>query len=260
MNARAADKERCRSAYEEAQELRKRSSLVQASAELKTCVATCPSALKSDCETWLGEIGKLMPRVTLRFVDDAGSPISGVSLQIDGEPFRENEVPALDPGRHTFRAEATNHVAAEAREVLAAGETRTLVLTLKRIQVPIAPTTTVPASKPSAQEATPHSTPIAAYVLGGVGIAALATSGALAIKGQIDKSDLSSSCAPFCDESRVDSIRTTWWVAAGVGAGGAVLTGIATYLFLSARHAEPAITVGVLPSQDGATASASARF
>jgi len=260
LSAHAADKtdkgarEKCRASYEEAQELRARASLVEARAELAACISTCPASLRSDCETWLREIDRTMPRVTFRFVDERGTPISA-TLQIDGEPIRESEK-ELNPGKHSFRAEAPDHEPVEMHETIAAGETRSLVFTLKQHL------TTSPTSPPLSPAIAPQppKPPIAAYVLGGIGVAALATSGVLAVKGHVDKSDLTSSCAPNCNSSDVDSIRTTWWVAAGVGAGGAIFTGVAAYLFLNHRSVERGVAFTLSPQASGAHASISGTF
>lgn len=250
-----ADKEKCRASYEEAQELRRRSALVEARAELSTCIATCPSALRSDCDAWLRETDKLIPKVTFRFVDDLGDSVAA-SLQIDGVPTSEPEK-TLNPGKHTFRAEAPGHDPIEMRELIGTGETRSLVFTLKRS---VARVTEAPASPAPVTTSPTTRAPVAAYIVGGIGIAAIATSGILAAKGHVDKSDLTSTCAPNCNSSDVDSIRTTWWVAAGVGAGGAVLTGIATYLFLNHRSHEQSVAFTVAPAANGAHAAISGRF
>ena len=64
-----------------------------------------------------------------------------------------------------------------------------------------------------------------------IGAALLATGTALAIKGHIDRSSLQSSCAPFCSEEAIDSVRTTWWVAGGLATAGGIGLGISALLW-----------------------------
>ena len=83
------------------------------------------------------------------------------------------------------------------------------------------------------------------FVLGGVGIASLATAGALAIKGHIDRGGFSH-CAPVCDPKDVDAVRTTWLVAGVVGAVGAVSLGLAIVLWPKSSH-RLTTRVGIAP-------------
>jgi tetratricopeptide (TPR) repeat protein len=80
--------------------------------------------------------------------------------------------------------------------------------------------------------------PPAAYVLGAVGVAGLATFGTLALLGRNQQSDLERSCSPACSPSQVQPMKTKFLIADIGLAVGAVSLGAAGYLVLS----RPAVT------------------
>jgi hypothetical protein len=78
--------------------------------------------------------------------------------------------------------------------------------------------------------------PTGAFVLGGVGAAALVTAGILSIVGWVEASDMRDTCAPGaggvgCSPDRVDRVRARW-IAGGIlaGVGGAAMIGGGVWL------------------------------
>ncbi|MBK7402956.1 MAG: hypothetical protein IPJ34_43710 [Myxococcales bacterium] len=80
--ALADDKKICSNAYEKAQDLRDKSSLL-AARELKICAkAPCTGFLLKDCITWLEEVQKKIPTVVLAAVSAKGDSITDVSVRV----------------------------------------------------------------------------------------------------------------------------------------------------------------------------------
>ena len=105
-----------------------------------------------------------------------------------------------------------------------------------------APPAPAPPPTPAREQvaSTPATRPIppAAYVLGAVGVAGLATFGTLALLGRSQQSDLEHSCSPACSPSQVQPMKTKFLIADIGLAVGAVSLGAAGYLVLS----RPAVT------------------
>jgi hypothetical protein len=133
---------------------------------------------------------------------------------------------AVDPGEHVFRFEGPGFATSEVRATMGEGEHGRVV---DVGMTPLAPPGVLPAA-PSPVEPSKPASRTAAYVLASIGLAGLATGGALSIAGQVEKANLESDCNGRCSTGSVDEIRTVWWaggIAAGVGAAslavGAVL-------------------------------------
>jgi hypothetical protein len=139
----------------------------------------------------------------------------------------------------------------EERVLVVAGETARLI-TLRSPPGGIPPppgarsTDTWPPLGPR-EEPAARSVPTGAWVLGGVGVAALAGSGVFALLANHDLSNLDATCSPHCTEAQTSAGRTSatlTYVLLGTGAvavSGAVVWAIA----FPSRAARPA--VGVLP-------------
>ncbi len=118
-----------------------------------------------------------------------------------------------------------------------------------------------PPAPPPAREKAPSAAgtrpvPPAAYVLGAVGIAGLATFGTLAALGRNQQSDLERSCSPACSPSQVRRMKTKFLIADIGLAVGAVSLGAAGYLVLS----RPAVTEARASWADGAQLSVVGSF
>ncbi len=228
------DRARCAASYESAQVLRRGEHLEAARTQLLICASTCPERLVRDCAIWLRDVEALTPTVRLIARDPSGQEVVDALVTVDGRlvDARESTV-AVEPGAHVFRFERRGAEAAEVRVELHAGERERVIAVVLSASAP-----------PSAHASAPSASRTASYIVGGLGVAALATAGILAIKGDVDRSSLRESCAPGCDPARVDAIRTLWWTAAGIGAAGAIAVGLAVALWPRApASAMPALTI-----------------
>ena len=205
--ARAQSGDTCVAAYEGAQELRQRGSLVQARRELDVCRAACPAALARDCEAWQRDVASRVGRVRL-VVTRGGSPATPDAVLVDGRPavIEPDGGVLVDPGDHTLRIDVADARATERAVSVAPG-------------TEVALTIDVPSHQ---EDEAPGMPPTSALIVGGVGAGALLVGGGLAIAGHLRVGDLRDDCAPDCAESDVDAVRALWiagGVAAGVGVG-----------------------------------------
>ena len=138
------------------------------------------------------------------------------------------------------------------REVLvAAGDKNRIVAA--SFGAPAAPyatgplTSRAPASPEPAPPPAERPVPAAVWVLGGVGVAALASFAGFAVAGASQRDDLKSSCEPLCASGDVSKVRTKL-VVADVSLGvGIVALGAATYLFVTRPATSRPATGLVLP-------------
>lgn len=232
--ARADIKEACASAYEQGQLLGRESKLVLARAQLAICQQACPAELTADCRRWSDEIDAISPSVILEARDKNGRRLDNVQVTLDGKPLaaRLDGAPLMvDPGPHTFRFEVPGAAAREETvELGAADKGRRVSVAFPDViapEPPRAPPTPRPLTPPTIRdEATPGAS-VAAYALGAVGVLGLGTGAALTIKGHVERSELESECAPYCQRKDVDAIRREWTVGAVTAVAGVVLVGVA---------------------------------
>src|SRR5205814_1618210 len=76
-------------------------------------------------------------------------------------------------------------------------------------------------------------TPVLAYVLGGVGILGLGSFTYFGLTSKGDLSNLKDTCAPYCAQNDLDSVKTRMLVADISLGVGIVALGVATYLFVT---------------------------
>jgi hypothetical protein len=234
------EKARCAAAYESAQELQRKDALNAARKQLVVCSETCPGRLRRDCLTWIDDIDALMPTIVLRPRDPEGRAIGQARVTIDGELLAETIDPSaalpVDPGTHVVRFEHPNLVPAEVRVTIHGAERgREVAITLWRRPSPdtAQPRSIGAGQVPSPAPASADGHRPSAYVFGIGGLAAIAVGGGLAIAGHVKRSDLSSSCAPLCEQSDVDTVVTLWRVGTAAALVGAVSLGIGTVLWFT---------------------------
>jgi hypothetical protein len=234
----ADDKQVCVAASEKGQQLRSSGKLVEAREQFNLCGRTeCPKLIQQDCTQWMSEVLASLPSVVPGAKDKKGRDIVDARLSIDGKVVTETldgKPIVLDPGVHSFVFEAKGAGAASAVKeqfVIKPGEKNRIVsVTIATgddggaggAAGAAAGTTEPPA------DTSRSSPPIAAYVVGGLGIAALGAAGVMALLASSDARDLRSSCSPNCKQSDVDAIQTRYTingVTAGVG-GALLITGI----------------------------------
>jgi hypothetical protein len=222
-------KARCKASYETAQVLRREEHFEAARRELAICRDTCPAPLVRECRSWSEDIAALVPTVRLDIHDDAGRPVRDVRVTVDGRAVTErlDQPIAIDPGTHLFRFESSDRPAAETRAEVHAGEREHVV----SIVLAAAPPAREARLVPSRLVSSPPPSRTRSYVAFGVGAVAAAVAGILAIKGDIDRASLESSCKPNCSTSDVDAIRTIWWGAVAAGSLSVVAVAVGLVLW-----------------------------
>ncbi|HZO14460.1 MAG TPA: hypothetical protein VFB62_14405 [Polyangiaceae bacterium] len=202
--------DRCTPSFERAQELRAKSQLMAAREELLVCAAQCGEELRRYCVTWLTEVEAELASVVL--VARRGGkdvPLGEVRIYVDGaerQPQRGRLV--LEPGTHTIAFVHRGDTVEQRVTLQAGGEPTSIVATFS---VP-KPQRVEPRAEPT------HETPIASWVLIGLGGAALTAAAILTINGHLMRGDLKDSCAPACEPDSIVPIERQW-IAAGVLAG-----------------------------------------
>lgn len=270
--ALTGDKKACSDAYDRTQSLRLAGKLQAAREQAAMCTRdVCAEFVRTDCATWLLQIDASMPTVVFEVRDAEGNDTTAVSVALDGKPWLTAvDVTArpIDPGTHTLRFTIPGMAPIEQIVVVREGEkNKKVAVAFGTAPPPVAPIVPPTPVMPREED----DTPVAPWVIGGVGLAALATGGILAAVVASEKSTF--------DEHCDDAKRTC--DAEGIAAGetgralgpistvslvlGAVGVGVATVWLIgdAARDdASPATTVGTGPvvGADGAGWGLRGRF
>jgi hypothetical protein len=227
----------CLTAPVEGQELQRAGKLLAARDKYTACgVPACPAEIVSDCLAWLRQVDDAMPGVVLAARDTKGDDLADVQVSIDGGAPAPTGTRAvrLDPGSHSF---VFDHAGMRRTQqvVLREGEKNREVFVVFEAE---APARAVAVSRP---------VPVAAWIAGGVGAAALATFGAFGTIGVAQRSSdhCDSPGCPADEKSSVDSKFLVADVALGVGL---VALAAATWLYLTRPTVEkPAEAVTLDP-------------
>ena len=206
--ARADEKAICVSASEKAQQLRNAGKLSEAREQLTHCSrAECPKLIQQDCTQWMGEVLATLPSVIPGAKDRKGRDIIDARVLVDGKVAAETldgKPIIVDPGVHLFRFETKGVAAVEEQVVARQGEkNRIVTVTFATGDDPAAPP---PVTGPPA-EATSSGPPVAAFVVGGLGLVALGFAGYFGLSGNADARNLRDGCAPNCAKSAVDDVQ-----------------------------------------------------
>ncbi|WP_438011414.1 hypothetical protein WME89_23860 [Sorangium sp. So ce321] len=201
------------------------------------------------------ELDALAPRIPQVLISVRGTDIADVT--IDGEPVPRAALGVrrpVDPGEHTFRASAAGFAPVEVKLTLAERASETVALVLKPIAPP--PSSASPAPPAPAPDRSPVAPSgssrtvlgIAALGLGGVGLAAGAVGGVLAMGKH---SDLSERCpGGRCDASlqgdvdRYHAMGTLSTIGFVVGAVG---VGAGAFLILTAPRSPQRAGISITP-------------
>lgn len=225
--AAADDKTACVASYERSQTLRKEHHLRKAREELKSCSRNvCPVLVRSDCVTWLDEVQGALPSVAIRASKD-GADVASVRVVEDGEMVAtklDGTSLEVEPGEHAFRFETDGAPPIALTLVIHEHEKDRVVPVV--FASPHGDGAHDADGTTSGEETTTsRPIPIGVWVLGGVGVAGLATFGILGGVGKSKESSLRSTCSPSCSSSSIDTVRGEYIgadVAVGIGAAGLV--------------------------------------
>ena len=238
------EKQQCVDAYEQSQRLRRDGKLRAAHERLVVCSnRACPEAAQLDCARWLAEVEQAQPSAVVTAKGPGGEELTDVRVLVDGEVAAERidgRSIAVDPGLHTVRVETARGRSLEQSVLFREGEKfRPVEFSFAPVPAPPAPAAppAPPPPPPRAVRATRgQPVPLGAYVLGGIGVAAIAAGTVLDITGKNRETTLKNTCAPRCSPSEVQGMRAQ--VLAGditLGAGLASLAG-ALVVALTAPH------------------------
>lgn len=232
--ASADERAQCVAASEKAQQLKNAGKLSEAREQLVICGrAECPKLVQQDCTQWMSDLLGVLPSVVPGAKDRRGRDIVDVKVTVDGKVVTEtlDGKPILvDPGVHNFHFETKGAPAIDEKIVVRQGEkNRIVTVTFALGEDPDA------AKKPGRidvgrdSDRRDHDTggsslPIAAFVVGGLGLAALGTALYINLDANADARKLRDECAPKCNPSDVDDVEQRR-IIAGVtaAAGGALL-------------------------------------
>ncbi len=236
----AVEKAECVRSHVAGQERRLEGKLLEAQREFRICArAGCPEVVARQCVPWLQELEQRIPTVVIAIQDQTGADVRGTTVLLDSQPWpeaRTGRAVALDPGEHVVAVRGDGFESVSQRVMVREGDRA------RRITLRVA--TRTQAEPAPRDQAEPSGSPVIAYVLGAVGIAALATGGYLFVTARSDAQELRDECAPHCGESEVDDVRTRLRWATVAGAIGVVSLGAGGY-FLIAGAGSPSGAQGL---------------
>ena len=236
--ASADEKQACVAASEKAQQLRSAGKLGDAREQLNICGRTeCPKLVQQDCTQWMSELLASLPSVVPGAKDRKGRDVVDARVTVDGKVVTEvldGKAIVLDPGVHTFVFESKGLPSVKEQVVVKPGEkNRIVTVTFATPYDATGPAVGAGSENAggSADSSNGSSAPVAAYVLGGIGIAALGAALYFDLAASGDAHDLRSGCSPNCAQSDVDDVKTKYTIAgvtAGIG-GALLVTGIVLF-------------------------------
>jgi hypothetical protein len=166
---------------------------------------------------------------------------------LDGKSLR------VDPGSHTLRFEAPGHPPISKQLVVAAGEKNRIVLAsfpagaATQAAPPASPSASTPAPAEAPRSASP---PLATWILGGVGLAALGGFAYFGLTGNALHDQLVSRCTQQepCSQSDKDQVLLDWHLADAFLATAVVAVSVGAVLYFTRPSAPPAqVAVRALP-------------
>jgi len=273
-SALADDRGDCVAAADKAQESRDEGKYRRARESMLLCSReVCPSAVRTDCVRWLGELESMAPSVVVN-AREGTQDLTAIKVTMDGAVLVEKldgKPIFVDPGEHLFVFERSGMPPKEERVLIRAGEkNRVLSVQFDSAAKPAAPPT---GAKPLGVTDSPPSkperpAPVLSYALGGVGVLGLASFAFFGLSGSGDVSDMESECKPTCAQDRVDSAKTKLLVADISLGVGVVALGAAAYFYFAQPKVEARSTAQVpprwnfdlKPAPGGGTANLGGRF
>jgi hypothetical protein len=221
--AAAEDADACADAYELTQSAQRSGRLFEARKDARLCAAKCPSRLANDCNAWETRITAQIPSFVVQARGTNGAPLD-VEVEVDGDPpmFTETGSIEAEPGPHRLVVRHSD-LRVEARIDLVAGVRN------QEVQVTVPDAVVIVPQLAPAPAPIPHHRVIPPWrwVVGGIGLATVATGGAVSISGEVLADQLGGSCAPKCTQSQADEVVQRWII------GGTVM-GVGGVLFLTA--------------------------
>jgi hypothetical protein len=219
----AGVKKECVEASTIGQTRRDEEKLLEAREKMLLCARDqCPSVVRSHCARWLTDIEAQIPSVVVRVLDADGSDRVDAKATMDGKPLNLDGKPVMvDPGEHVIAVEAPDAPRKEQKVLLVDREKSRLL----NIQLPSKKKADAAVVNASATPTPARRIPTGAWIVGGVGLAGLASAAyfGLAARKQLDV--LKNGCSPDCTDAQTKPGRTDAVIAdvsLGVGLAGVV--------------------------------------
>lgn len=256
------DKKACFEAHEKGQVDKGQRKLKAASKHFQLCASeACPAVVREECGQWLTDLRTAIPSVVPAAVDAQGRDVAAVKVLLDGEPLTDHldgRSYEIDPGEHTFQFVLPDGSSIEQKHVLNEGDTRRRIAAdFSKLQASQRPQPVSVEAKPS------RPIPLATWVLGGVGVAALGSFAFFALTGKSKENELKDQCAPSCPDSEVDKMDQRY-LAADISLGVSLVSlGVATYLLVTRKPAISApshASLEVIPTTGAGMVRWSTRF
>jgi hypothetical protein len=244
------DKAACRKAFEQAQTLRDEGKLSAAREQMLMCSRVCPAGFAKLCDTWVLDVEKALPTIVIRAVDEDGQDLSNTEATLDGKNVKlDGKSVAIDPGAHALKLSAPTRPPIEKEIVVAQGEKNRVIV----VTIPSEKKKAVP--PPARVESSP---PTAAYVVTGIGIAALGGFAYFGLSADARHRELVNGCSKTasCSADDRDRVIRDWRIADAFLVSSVVLVGVGAYLYLSHDRT----TVSVAPTASGARAVLTVTF
>jgi hypothetical protein len=250
----ADDKNSCVASYGSSQELRRDQHLARAREELRSCArAACPALVRTDCIAWLDQVQAEFPTLAIHAQKD-GVDVANVKVMVDNEVAAarlDGSSLEVEPGEHTLRFETEGAPPVVIKLVVRERE--------KDRPIPVAflsPSFGLEGAAP-AETRYSRTVPVGTFILGGLGVAGLATFGVLGLVGKNRENSMDTTCKPNCSQTAIGNVRDEYIgadVALGVGAAALLAAGIVYLVHPRQRDEAPPTPggVAVVPGRDGA--------
>jgi len=253
----------CIAASDRGLDLRKQGKLMEARRILAACAAAaCGPDISSVCQKRIVDINVAMPSIILLPKDGAGRDVVGVQVAVDGAPSGhtlDGRPIAVDPGTHVFRVLAPGQPPAERTFVIAEGAKD------RREMIEVGPALPAPqggaeAAGKEAPQASGSGRKTAAYVVGGVGLLAVAGGAVFGLLASSQWSTSKSDCATAlqCNSySNAVTAHNNAWTDATVAdiafaVGGVALVTAATLFFTAPTSPTTGFRVAPAVARDSA--------
>jgi len=217
--AHADEKTVCANASESGQKLRDDGKLVKARQEFLVCARdVCPGTIKKDCADWLEKAETSLPTVVLGAKDSHGQDLAAAKVTVDGvasDAKFDGKATFVDPGPHTFRFEIAGEKPIDQQIVVREGEKNRVVSVSWEKAAETTPAQTPGGTTPPPAEPESKPSHVPAYIVGGIGIAAIGVGAAFAIIGTGDYNDLKNGCGQTktCTDDDVSPVKTKILIA-----------------------------------------------
>ncbi len=229
--AHADTQNECTAAAESAQLLRNANKLVQARAQLLTCMKACPRLVQNDCGQWLHDVDARIASVVVRATDARGADVSNVRVSMDGAVLMnrlDGLAAAVDPGVHRFVFEREGNPPVVEDVTIREGEKARSIL----VKMPDRPAPPPASGAPAPREPRPLF-PTSSIVLGAVSAVGFGTFIVYHLAAKSDLDAMRTECAPKCEGDAVDTLDQKIFVSnVALGVGISALAGAAlVFLF-----------------------------